>query len=107
MLAELETAAYRIVQEALTNAARHARVKEATVWIRLDAQTLWLHIEDKGNGFDSESALAARRSSGLSGMRERAALLGGTVLIESAPGKGTRLTAELPLVGADFTKSFS
>ncbi len=91
---EIEIAAYRIVQEALTNVARHAETHEATVRVWADGHGLGLQIEDKGKGFDTETALAADNTSGLAGMRERAHLLGGSFLIESSPGAGTRLTAE-------------
>jgi PAS domain S-box-containing protein len=94
--AEIETAAYRIVQEALTNVARHAETQEATVRVWADGHGLNLQIEDSGRGFDSEAALSADNTSGLAGMRERAHLLGGSFLIESSPGAGTRLTAEFP-----------
>jgi PAS domain S-box-containing protein len=95
--AEIETAAYRIVQEALTNVARHAGVEEVTVrlWATLDR--LGVQIEDQGAGFDPDAALAARASSGLAGMRERALLAGGHLLVEAGPGSGTRLTAQFPL----------
>ena len=92
--AEVETAGYRIVQEALTNVARHAETDEATVLIWADRHGLTIQIEDQGRGFDAETALAADHTSGLAGMRERVALLGGHFIIESHPGKGTRLTAE-------------
>jgi PAS domain S-box-containing protein len=94
---EVETAAYRIVQEALTNVARHADVSEAAVRVWADGETLGVQIEDQGAGFDPEDALAAGDSSGLSGMQERAVLLGGLLTIESNPGAGTTLTVELPL----------
>ena len=96
---EMETAGYRIVQEALTNVARHANVKEVTVQVWVDHETLVVQVEDKGAGFNLENAVASGNSSGLSGMRERASLLGGTLSIRSLPGEGTRLTAELPLGG--------
>jgi signal transduction histidine kinase len=92
---EIETAAYRIVQEALTNVARHAVVSEAAVRLWADNNRLALQIEDQGAGFDTESVFAARDTSGLAGMRERAMLLGGQLTVESRPGIGTRLTAEL------------
>ncbi len=94
---EVETAAYRIVQEALTNVARHARASEATVRLWVEATVLGVQIEDSGAGFDQEATLATPRSSGLAGMRERATLLGGRLTVESARGSGTRVTAELPL----------
>jgi signal transduction histidine kinase len=94
---ELETAIYRIVQEALTNVARHAGVREVTVKLWADQDTLGMQVEDQGKGFEPEAAMAAYASTGLTGMRERATLLGGQLTVESAPGTGTRVTAELPL----------
>jgi len=94
--AEIEMTAFRIVQEGLTNVARHARVAKARVEVWADAQTLGARIQDRGRGFNVEEALA-RYSSGLVGMRERSRLLGGRLAIESAPGSGTRLSMELPL----------
>jgi PAS domain S-box-containing protein len=93
---QVETAAYRIIQEALTNVARHAKVDEVTVRLWSDQDTLRLHIEDQGAGFEPEVRLAAGASSGLTGMQERAALVGGHLTIESAPGAGARLRAEMP-----------
>ena len=95
--APLETAVFRIVQEALTNVARHAKVDEATVRIWSDRGHLGVQVEDKGMGFDLEQALAARASTGVAGMRERALVLGGEFAVESTLGAGTRLTVELPL----------
>ncbi|HVF92044.1 MAG TPA: PAS domain S-box protein [Blastocatellia bacterium] len=94
---ELETAAYRIVQEGLTNIARHAEVSEAMVRVWTDQRTLTIEIEDAGRGFDQEALMAGSETSGLSGMRERAVLLGGELSVESHRGEGTRLTAELRL----------
>lgn len=91
---ELETAAFRIVQEALTNIARHSEASEAMVRIWVSRHALTVEVEDKGKGFDAKAALAAGQSSGLTGMRERASLLGGNFSIESHIGGGTRLTAE-------------
>lgn len=90
---EIETAAFRIVQEALTNIARHSGAEEAIVRIWLTDKTLTVDIEDHGRGFELEIELANGQTSGLTGMRERASLLGGRFEIESGPG-GTRLTAE-------------
>jgi PAS domain S-box-containing protein len=94
---EIETTAYRIVQEGLTNVARHASVPEATVRLWTDEEVLGIQVEDCGKGFAVELAEFVARSSGLSGMRERVLLVGGEFTIESTPGTGTRLTAELPL----------
>jgi signal transduction histidine kinase len=93
---EIETAAYRIIQEALTNIARHAGVDLVTVRLWADDRGLYLQIEDRGSGFDPAAALNASGTSGLSGMRERAELLGGELLIDSQPGEGTILSASLP-----------
>jgi PAS domain S-box-containing protein len=99
--AQVETAAYRIAQEALTNVARHAGVREATVRVWLDRDVLGVQVADGGAGFDAETAAAQGTSSGLAGMRERAQLLGGRLRIESAARTGTCLTAELPLGEGD------
>jgi PAS domain S-box-containing protein len=95
---EISTAAYRIVQEALTNIVRHAAVKEVSVRVWIDREILCLRIEDRGKGFDPKS-LPVGTSSGLFGMRERALSLGGKLTVESAPGTGTVVIAELPLAG--------
>jgi PAS domain S-box-containing protein len=92
----IETAAYRIVQEALTNVARHAGTNAATVHLLTDG-ALIVSVRDRGRGFDPDGRRAGAASSGLAGMRERAALAGGTVEIESAPGAGTTIIAEFPL----------
>ena len=88
------TVIYRITQEALTNIMRHAGVKEAWVCLISEEGKVSLVIEDHGRGFD---ASAASMSTGLSAMRERAALLGGNCTIESSPGGGTRVNIQLPL----------
>ena len=100
--AQLETAVFRIVQEALTNVLRHAGVREVTVRLWRDGRnrTLGVQVHDTGAGFDVPQVLGARTSSGLAGMRERATLLGGQFTLESRPGAGTRLTVELPLAPA-------
>ena len=95
---EVETAVYRILQEALTNVARYARVSEVTVRIWADENILNLQVKDQGTGFDLKAAQESGRASGLAGMRERAILLDGKLTIESRPGAatGTRLTVALP-----------
>jgi PAS domain S-box-containing protein len=95
---ELETAIYRIVQEALTNVARHSRSDQVTVLLWTTPETICVQIEDQGVGFTQESVVAAGHSNGLTGMRERAALLGGKLVVESSIGGGTCLTAELPML---------
>jgi PAS domain S-box-containing protein len=104
-VSEVETAAYRIAQEALTNVARHAGVSEATLRVWTDHQTLIIQIEDRGKGFDPEAVLAASDSSGMAGMRERTMLIGGQLTIESHLGSGTSLTAELRIGDERDTRS--
>ncbi len=94
---EVETVTYRVIQEALTNAARYAGVDEVGVMIVADENMIMIYIEDKGNGFDPETVEINRETAGIEGMRERLSLLGGHLTIESSPGAGTRLTAEIPL----------
>jgi len=95
---QLETAVFRIVQEALTNVVRHAGVSEVTVRLWRDSrkQTLGVQVHDTGVGFDVRRILSTHSSSGLAGMRERTTLLGGHFTLDSSPGGGTRLTVELP-----------
>jgi PAS domain S-box-containing protein len=95
--APVETAAYRIVQEALTNAARYAGVAGVTVTAWSGESQLKLQIVDRGCGFDPEVGLKSQGSSGLLGMKERISLLGGSLSLESAAGAGTAITAELPV----------
>ena len=91
----VETAAFRIVQESLTNVARHSGATEATVRLWSTDEMLGVQVEDAGVGFDARPAAVAH-SSGLSGMRERAVSLGGDLTLDSSPGAGTRVTCELP-----------
>lgn len=95
--ADVETALYRVVQEALTNVARHAQVQTATVRLWADSATISAQIEDKGQGFDLDLVLGLDNSIGLRGMRERVRLLGGQMVIEAQPGGGVCVTALLPL----------
>ena len=91
---EVETAAYRLVQEALTNVARDANVQLATVRLWTNHHSLSIEIEDRGSGFNPE-LVTGSGTSGLAGMRERTTLLGGHLKIESRVGGGTRLIADL------------
>jgi signal transduction histidine kinase len=98
-LPEVETTAYRIVQEALTNVARHAGADGVSVRLWSNDEMLGLSIEDHGAGFDASDESILNKSNGLAGMRERATLLGGRLTLESTPGLGTNLFAELPFSG--------
>jgi signal transduction histidine kinase len=93
-VAELETTLYRIVQEALTNAAKHGGATRAMVEISEDQSTVHIKIRDDGKGFDPS---AATSGFGLLGMRERAHLLGGELLIEASPGQGACVQASIPV----------
>jgi signal transduction histidine kinase len=93
--AEVETAVYRIVQEALTNVAKHADAARISILVARRNGNVVAVIEDDGAGFDPESV--RDESLGLAGIRERLALLGGRLRLETAPGNGTTLAAEVPL----------
>jgi signal transduction histidine kinase len=97
---QLETACFRVAQEALTNVARHAGARRVQVHLRKDGPELRLSIRDDGQGFDVPAArrkAAGGGSLGLLGMQERVLLLGGQMEIESAPGQGTLVRARFPL----------
>lgn len=103
---EVETTIYRIVQEALTNVARHAQADQASVLIEHRDEKTLVIVEDNGIGLDSNTAIKGSREHlglygirehlGLYGIRERAELLGGKLLIESEPGRGTSLFVDIP-----------
>jgi signal transduction histidine kinase len=90
---ELETAVYRIIQEALGNAIKHGHARRAVVELTEDHSTVCVTVRDDGDGFDPAQQTDGF---GLLGMRERAELLGGTVTVDSAPGQGATITAKLP-----------
>lgn len=87
--------AFRIIQEALNNVVKHADTSQATVMLRRHSENLIVTVEDNGRGFDATQP--PPDTGGLSGMKDRAVLAGGTLEIESDPGKGTRISAILPL----------
>jgi signal transduction histidine kinase len=96
----VETALYRICQEALTNVTRHAQASTVQVRLQRSGATVIAHIEDDGQGFDVKHVFngdVPKHGIGLLGMRERVALLGGSFNIQSELGHGTQLTIEIPL----------
>ena len=98
LLPETEATAFRIVQEALTNIAKHAHATSCRIYLQRLTNTLLVTIEDDGTGFEVAEAAPAspRRGLGLLGIRERVVQLRGTLRLESSPTRGTRLTVELP-----------
>jgi PAS domain S-box-containing protein len=90
------TAVFRIVQESLVNVAKHARASRVDVVVRPAEGGLRLNVQDDGTGFDTKSARKPG-SLGLAGLRERAQLLKGTVVVHSAPGQGTTIDAFIPV----------
>ena len=91
---EHETLAFRLVQEALNNVAKHATAPRATVRVELAGNELRLHVEDDGRGFDPQGV--GHDGSGLRGMRDRVELFGGHIDIQSRPGRGARIAAAVP-----------
>ena len=101
-----ETNLYRILQEALNNVFKHAQAKAASIVLEARRHEIVLVIEDDGIGFDPEAqkrVSEAGRGLGLIGMRERAAIIGGNVEVEAAPGKGTTLYVNIPIKRKDGT----
>jgi PAS domain S-box-containing protein len=96
------TAVFRIVQASLTNVARHAGATRVSVTMTSSATALDLLVSDDGCGFEEEAARKGH-SYGLLGMRERARLIGGSLLIDSAPGTGTAVSIHIPLEGGAHT----
>ena len=94
----IETTVYRIVQEALTNAVRHARPQNIEITLRSEKNKVEVIVQDDGIGFDLDYVQRhGKEALGIMGMQERAALVGGKIEIDTAPGKGTRILLKLPL----------
>lgn len=95
---ERKTVVYRVVQESLTNVAKHAHATRVEVTIQLTPRGIALAVRDNGQAFEVDAALALKKKNrlGLLGMRERVRLVNGVLAIESVPGKGTTVRAELP-----------
>jgi PAS domain S-box-containing protein len=99
--ADIQTACFRIGQEALANAARHAGASEVKLGLRMVGNDLELTVSDDGAGFDLEryrTPEERRKHFGLISMAERAGLVGGNLDIETAPGRGTRIRASFPVL---------
>jgi PAS domain S-box-containing protein len=96
---DLETLSYRIVQEALSNAAKHAAAAMLTVAVSSDGVQLRIEIQDDGQGFDSAKAREFLHEGrvGLASMRERVELASGSFIVRSSPGRGTTIMATLPV----------
>jgi len=92
---DIQVAIYRSVQEALHNVVKHARARNFTLRLKANGGKVSLEVEDDGSGFSPRKA--QQRGFGLTGMRERAAALGGSMKIRSGPEKGTRIRISLPL----------
>lgn len=105
----VETAVYRIVQEALTNVIKHAQASRVSVMLEYRYDELLVIVEDNGRGFHPEMTLTAKEggSLGLVGIQERAALVGGKVKIESEPGSGTTLAIRIPASASSNQKGIS
>jgi len=105
--AEMETALYRIVQECLTNTAKHANARKVSIMLKEDTDRVCARIVDDGYGFDYEALLKTpgqERGLGLAGMHERAVLLDGTLDIQSVPGQGTTIQVGIPLSATGSSK---
>jgi signal transduction histidine kinase len=95
---EVESSVYRIAQEALNNVAKHAHARSVNVLLEQRGDAIRLVVEDDGAGF--ETGMGNQKPLGLTGMRERAAAVGGTVEIEPTPGGGTTVLARIPVSGS-------
>jgi signal transduction histidine kinase len=95
LASEAETTLYRIAQEALTNVAKHSRATNVDVILERRPDHVLLVVEDDGVGFEPSDGSAETRGFGLIGMQERAALVGATLEIESAAGKGTTILVRM------------
>jgi signal transduction histidine kinase len=96
--AEVERAVFRVVQEAITNIARHAQASQANISLLKKDDRLVVRVEDNGVGFDPAEVINGRRQAwGIHGMEERISLLGGKFYIGAKPDSGTLVLAEVPL----------
>jgi signal transduction histidine kinase len=100
LLGEIEDTVFRLVQEALNNAVQHGKTERASVDVSEDGALLWVKVQDAGRGFDPSER---SEGFGLTSMRERAELAGGTLELHSAPGEGTTIVATIPAVHRDHS----
>ncbi|MDQ3548602.1 MAG: sensor histidine kinase [Chloroflexota bacterium] len=97
-----ELTAFRVIQESIQNARKHARAARVVIGVHKERAALIVTIEDNGRGFSPERVTTHMMGgAGIRGMHERAALVGGEITIDSAPGEGTRIALSLPLSGGD------
>jgi two-component system, NarL family, sensor kinase len=97
---DVETLVFRVVQEALTNVAKHAKATSAEVLLRRSEDRVFLRVQDRGAGFEAGDVLGSTdedRGFGLRGMRDRVMLFGGRFSLQSTPGLGTAVEVEVPL----------
>lgn len=100
---EIEVALFRITQEAINNILKHSEAKNVFIGLECDAQRCVLRIEDDGKGFDVQEITRVEKTGrgvGLFSMKERVTLVGGTCSVQSQPGRGTKIIAEVPLIGS-------
>ena len=96
----METTLFRVIQEAVSNIARHASAKNAEVALHFKKKAIAVHVRDDGYGFDVDEAISSKerpRGLGLLGMKERIEILKGTLKISSYPGGGTEIDINIPI----------
>ncbi len=103
--ARVETALFRVVQEAISNATKHAACRELTVELTVDHGALQIRVSDNGNGFNTAQSIGEQGHYGLTTMRERVMQIGGEIDIQSIPGGGTSVLVELPVTVAIHRES--
>ena len=102
---QIQEVIYRVAQECLQNIAKHSRATHVNISLHTADKSIRLSVADNGAGFCAETARNQPMSFGLAGMRERAALLGGSLAVRSAPGEGARITLQLPRSSAPVTRN--
>jgi signal transduction histidine kinase len=109
---ETEITLFRIIQEAVANTARHANAENFFILLKIDNSTVYVDMEDDGEGFDLNSLYTGgnrdpkdMRGFGLLGIRERVTLIGGKIEVCSMPGMGTRIDIRIPLTGTEMTRA--